>query len=241
MSNTAKYDIDRILMLFTEYLLNLGKKKVESLSLLKLYSNFCQIQSNIKIPSYDSLRKYIINVLKEYDYINDDEKLTKKHIWFLTKIYLDSLIFDIYENFEIIPLSENMRTKCENTVVYNKVYICVIEIPIFKEVVKKIWEHDNQKSKFSTYLYNKIRKICSIIKNKNQNCVIAAIPESNYIITSISAKKEYNLSDEYNPVFNSNRIILFIQNNEAGRKLIHKFRKENYGKYDYHIRRNFLK
>jgi len=213
----ANYDMECVIGRVSEYFLSRDKETIEQTSLRKVYDDVVSENSGIAMPKYSMFRNYLIKTLKAHN-LYDESKAEKVN----SSVALRLL--DIYVgNLEAQLGDYPMR------IIEKRVIPCLVPLPdsnVMEQVTQGV--QNELGSTIRDRRRTLITKICRNIKSKHRNIIVAAVPESNPLITEKAPNEKINrLSDDENPVFSCQAICLYVIACENGRNFIRSITREN--------------
>ncbi len=204
------YNMEVVLNHVAEYLLVRDRAVIEQTSLRKVYDDVVAEYKEEQMPKYSTFRNYLIETLVEHRLYDSEsgEKITSSTALRLLEIYID----DLELHFQEHPMD----------VIDKDIICCVLSLPdllILDQLTDGIRKYcGGTRRKCRRTL---LTKICRNIKKRYPEIIIAAIPESNSLITDKPPKETRNsLSDEDNPVFICSAICLYVVNSAEGKVFI---------------------
>lgn len=195
--------IEEILTYFFEH--ELDEPPITEQPFAKLYETIVK-ESKIKMPKFSTARTIIRDELIEYKLLSNKDRITSETVCRLTSVYR------YMEDFEyMINQNPGRIVQCD-------VITCILPLPSDEYLSQVISGIQKNGKKFSRYTL--INTLCRIIKTNNRKVVIAAIPESNPVITM---KNRQNSG--FSPVTFCSAICLYVKNTSEGQEFIKKLKK----------------
>ena len=214
MDKRKKYDWDDIMALIAVFVIEEMTVQELKFPIELIYDEISHYASinypEVSMPKFSQARKMIINKLKENDSFASGEQLTTKVLNRFKNIYYnsDDIEMVIQKEYDVYYYTDD-------------IVIATLELPP-DDIIKKLM-HSISENKGKSEMWGKINTIqwiCSRIKNRDPDNILAVIPETNRMIY-LNEKGQINRkSVELEPICHS--LCMFVKDTPEGHALIKK-------------------
>lgn len=163
---------------------------------------------DVKMPKFTWARKMIISELTDHGCFHEGEELTSEVLYRLKQLYYDDdLITDVIKNeYEVTRYNGN-------------IIVCILKLPPEKILTKFIASVGvNRKKPIHDCKIETIKQICTRIKKRDPNNILAVIPEFNSMVYLNGSGKIKSGMDELDPLCDT--LCMFVKNTPEGQALV---------------------
>ena len=211
MSN-QKYDRVEVLTVMEEFFCNTDIESIASHRFDYVYEDILEyahnMHKNIKMPAYSQMRKIVISFLKECGLIKDTERLTARKAYEITKCFYDA------DNIDEVLLNEYKVSVCAV-----KPIICTIKLPPIEILDRLAKGFSNEKNGLPIWKrIDIIYQLCQQIKQKNEQLILAVIPEFNRMVYLNEKDKKDSINSDFDVLCDT--VCMFVKNTPDGRAFV---------------------
>lgn len=206
------YDKETVLEIIAEYLTDRISKEELALPVAVLYSNIVDYASKehnrVKMPKFAQARKLIIADLTEYSKYNQGERFTSEVMYRLKELY--------YRDDDIDSI---LQHKYAINCYTEDVIICTVKLPS-TEVMQMLTEGiSGEKGKSELWgKINTIQKICTCIKKRDSDNILAVIPEFNRVVYLNDKGLINSNMKNLDPICDT--LCMFVKNTPEGKAIV---------------------
>ena len=218
MDRRKKYTHDDVMLVIAEFVLRERSEKDLSIPVELLYEDIKGFASlkhpDVQMPKFSMARKMIIAELTESALFQTGERLTADVLYRLKKVYYDDAVI------------ENVLQKEYDVSCYaGDIIVCTLELPpddIIKKLMQGISENKGKSALWGKI--NTIQKICTIIKERDPDNILAVIPETNRMVY-INDKGQINSAvKDLEPICST--LCMFVKKTPEGQAIIESFKQK---------------
>lgn len=211
MSNEI-YDREEVMSVIADYVIDHMSKKDFNVPVAWIYEDIVRYAGqkfeDVKMPKFAQARKMIISELADNGLFQDGERLTSEVLYRLNQFYYyGNRITDVIEH------------EYELTRYAGKIIVCILKLPsesILMKYIASVGDY-NDKSIHNCKI-DTIKKICSRIKNRDPDNILAVIPEFNRMVYQNASGKIRSGMDELDPLCDT--LCMFVKNTPEGQALV---------------------
>ncbi len=213
------YDREKVLEIIAEYLTTVQPDETSSLSAAALYDKIVKYTPKkhslrrTPMPKFAQGRKLIIAALAEANQYQEGERFTSEVIWRMQELYYSE---DDLES----RLCYEYNVSCYS----GEVIICTIKLPPLETMKMLTGGISAEKNKSILWgKINTIQKICTRIKKRDPDNILAVIPEFNRMVYLNGNGKLKSGMDDLDPLCDT--LCMFVKNTSEGQALVEKMKQ----------------
>lgn len=198
------YNKEKVLEIIAEFFHQDNAEEYLSLPFETVYSDIVKFAAKkhrrVQMPKFAQARKLIISELSDWGLFQDGERLSTQTAYRLKKRYYDDYAYDV-------------------TIYADDPIICTIKLPpaeILDMLAVGISDAKNKSHLWGRI--NVIRNLCSRIKKRNPDLILAVVPEFNRMIYLNENGNISSGMEELNPICDT--LLMFVKNTPEGRELV---------------------
>ena len=211
MSN-YKYDKENVLIVIADYIMISDETAIQLMSAEQLYDRIVDFAAkkykSVLMPKFSQARKMVISRLIESNHFHEGERFTSEVISRLKECY--------YSSDDIMQVLINQyKIECYA----EQAIICTLSLPSKDEMQRfsSILSTESKKSELWCKI-DTIREICTRIKDRDPNSIIAVIPECNRMVyLDKNGMIDINMS-ELDPLCDT--LCMFVKYTPEGQALV---------------------
>lgn len=213
MSNNI-YDKEKVLRIIAEFFFQKNINEFLSLPFENVYSEIVNFAAKkyakVKMPRFAQARKIIIAELSNWNLFQKGERLSTQTAYRLKSCYYDDEVIE-----ETLQNAYNISLYADDPL------ICIIKLPPVEVLDMLAVGIGEEKDKSHIWgQINVLKKLCSRIKKRNPDLILAVVPEFNRMVYLNENGKISPKMKDLSPICDT--LCMFVKNTPEGHELVRK-------------------